>query len=754
VKCHKAAVIIGLMCRMGTGDALAGDGPIRRNAHALSQHYIVNVLQPEHVEAMVTHAQGYGARVARSWRFASNGFAIEAPEGIAVALSHDPRVAFVEEDSLVPVLLGCPATQVYPTSGCADGAVPWQLDRMDDNIYSRLDGRYTYCYTGNGVRIYVEDSGVRASHDDFALGGGQTRVLQGVSIVQDGHPATDDLASHGTAVASLAAGRKSGPAKDALIVPVRVYATGNTVPLSNLIAGLTWVRQDHVAHPGPAVLNLSISSTTSSSEQQAVRALLDAGVIVVVGAGNEGANDCGLTPQGMTDVITVGSTDRTDTIAIDSNYGACLALMAPGVGVGSGYAINDTAYDCNPGHSGTSFATGLTSGIAAVYAERYWGQSPANIRAAMIAAALPDMVHGNLRGGTPNRLLQGTCFTGPSVGAACPPVIRRRAAPHQIVVPGGSATLAVEADPPTVSYQWYKGTPGSGSAIAGATTSAIVVTPASLISYWVRVANTNGQTVDSDESTVGPCVAPSIATQPQNASPVVASAASGLSVGATGSGLAYQWFAGDSSDARNPVAGATAAVLSLHPTSSERYWVRVSGQCGTVDSVASWMPVYPQITTQPVSLTLTQGSTAKIAVEANGSYLHYTWRSGNGGAIAGAPDAPLYLTGPIDATTLIWCDVISAGATVQSYPAYLTLGVGATITSMPVTNFGSCRDVVVHTDVGADDYLWYQGARGDTSMLVQSGANELFACPSDSTTYWCRIVTGICYSDSPAVTLP
>jgi hypothetical protein len=67
------------------------------------------------------------------------------------------------------------------------------------------------------------------------------------------------------------------------------------------------------------------------------------------------------------------------------------------------------------------------------------------------------------------------------------------------------------------------------------------------------------------------------------------------------------------------------------------------------------------------------------------------------------------------------------------------------------------RPAVLNT---ADDYQWYQGARGDTSHLVASGSTALYVCPSVATQYWLRAVVwsspGVvsCYTDTNAVTLP
>lgn len=742
-----------LTCLLIAHRASGGEGRIRRKQHPIFNQYIIGVTDASALAGVRALA---GASVLRSWSYASHGFVIRGPEALAVALSRDPRVSLVEEDELSQPHLACPVTQKYPSQSCADGSLPWQLDRLDDGIYSHLDGRYVYCYTGSNVRIYVVDSGVRGTHDDFSAGNGQSRVIAGKNYLIDGS-ANEDLDGHGTIVASAAAGRRSGAAKDATVVSVRVergQSYHDVADTSRLIDALNWVNQDHDTHPGPAVVIYAREGFQSALFAQAVQALITDGIVFVASIGNSGTNGCAAPPQALPGVLTVAASTKSDALWASSSTGNCVSLVVPGSEVGAGYQINDTAYNCNPGWFGTSVAAGVAAGVAAVYMERYWGQPPANIINAMVDASLKDMLHGAV--GVQNRLIQGTCGNANTVGTACPPTVRRPIVSHQMILPGQSATLSIETAPLNNTYQWYVGnTPGSGTAIGGATASQVTVTPAVPTSYWVRMTN-GGQTEDSDTAAVSVCQAPNITRQPLNAPAVSRWYNSAVDVVATGTGLAYQWYSGDTLDMRNPVAGATSSSLVLQAFNSEKYWVRIAGTCGSADSKPGWINVYPQITAQPQPASVTYGSTAKFGVSADGTFLHYTWRSGNGAAVAGAPDAPVYLMPSLTANTSVWCDVTSGPnfATTSTYAAPATVCEGVTITSTSIFPFGLCRDIVLGTTGAADTYQWYQGPRGDTSMPVQSGSPELYACPSVQTSYWLRIVAGSCVTDSQAVLVP
>ena len=120
-----------------------------------------------------------------------------------------------------------------------DAPLLWHLDRIDQ-VDAELDGRFDRRNTGAGSVIYVMDTGVMAAHSEFA-GAVGTRVIAGFDATDSVdvgrsrctsenkalapcYETYDELAasSHGTSVASIAAGSHVGVAPGALIVSVRV----------------------------------------------------------------------------------------------------------------------------------------------------------------------------------------------------------------------------------------------------------------------------------------------------------------------------------------------------------------------------------------------------------------------------------------------------------------------------------------------------------------------------------------------------
>ena len=112
----------------------------------------------------------------------------------------------------------------------------WHLDHIDERDFE-TPGTYSYESDGSGVDIYIVDSGVMASHNEFATNDNVTTGGNFVVHLGDDAPADDpceDLqspgnewtssyyASHGTGVAASAAGWDLGVAKGARIIPVKV----------------------------------------------------------------------------------------------------------------------------------------------------------------------------------------------------------------------------------------------------------------------------------------------------------------------------------------------------------------------------------------------------------------------------------------------------------------------------------------------------------------------------------------------------
>ena len=269
-----------------------------------------------------------------------------AEDAVARALARNPQIQFAEKDSLLPAAELVPGDPRY--------ADAWHLPAVQAAEAWGLA-------TAHGVTIAILDTGVDASHPDLA-----PQLVAGWNAVNQ-TTQTSDIQGHGTKVAGAAAAATNngiGVAAvgyGAALMPVRVSnRSDGAAYLSDIANGLTWA-----ADNGADVANISYRVTDSGAVTNAARYMRNLGGLVVVAAGNDGA-DPGWADNAA--LVSVSATTPTDAKASWSNYGDYIDVAAPGAGIltttrGGGYA--------SP--SGTSFASPVAAGVAGLI----WGANPA-----------------------------------------------------------------------------------------------------------------------------------------------------------------------------------------------------------------------------------------------------------------------------------------------------------------------------------------------------------------------------------------
>jgi len=297
-------------------------------------------------------------------------------------LRRDPSVDLVEYDAPVRIMGGERITDVQHNA-------PWGLVRSshrnisvsNDFIYKKNDGE--------GVDVYVVDTGVFVEHDDF-----DGRAIFGKSFIYDGKSeyqgeVRKDDNGHGTHCAGTIAGNRYGVCKRCKIIAVKVLDHMGTGRMSGVIGGIEWSVKNAKTNKRPSVISMSLGGGFSYAMNRAVEAAVAAGVHVVVAAGNSYADSCESSPASSDKVITVGAIDHLDVMASFSNYGECVNIFAPGVNVESAWI---TGKNSSTVLSGTSMATPHVAGVVGALLSRKVERDPKKLLHILQTIASKDVV--------------------------------------------------------------------------------------------------------------------------------------------------------------------------------------------------------------------------------------------------------------------------------------------------------------------------------------------------------------------------
>lgn len=308
----------------------------------------------------------------------------------------DPRVQYVQQEG----------TKSIPTpaeEARIQGSISWGLDRIDQRDRP-LDGKFEPGTTGNGVAVYINDTGVtkipdfgeRLSTDCFS-----TIVFRGCD---DGH-------GHGTHVAGTSAGAKWGVAKEATIYSSRFLDEKGSGTDTDAIRSLDWIAAHNPGVGVRGVVNASWGGDAAPAVDAAVCRVIDSGKVFVAAAGNESQDSLNSSPANVLQAITVGAIDSGDAMASFSNFGPTVDVFAPGVAIES-----DTPAGGTVTWDGTSMATPHVVGASALYFQSHATATPADVVAGIVAGASAGKLSG-LPADTPNLLL----YVREAVAGGTPP---------------------------------------------------------------------------------------------------------------------------------------------------------------------------------------------------------------------------------------------------------------------------------------------------------------------------------------------
>jgi serine protease AprX len=348
-----------------------------------------------------------------------NGFAARVPGGEVAALRAYAGVRSVTPDGSGHLMA------VDPTLGYDTAKDEGSLSFVRDTIH--VTDAWKAGYTGKGVDVALIDSGV-ARVPGLTSG----NVIDGPDLSFESQYSDvryRDTFGHGTHMASIIAGRDAvgtatqytastgynGIAPDARIVNIKVAAADGSADVSQVIAGIDWVTQ-HAHDNGLNIRVLNLSYGTDSVQSSALDPLSYAveqawrhGITVVVAAGNDGTTRQDLADPAVDPyVIAVGADDPKNTAVAADDLVPAFAqrgtaarhvdVVAPGVHVLGLRVPNSFVDQNNPGGrvgtrfirgSGTSQATAVISGVAALLAQKYPTATPDQLKYLITAKANP-----------------------------------------------------------------------------------------------------------------------------------------------------------------------------------------------------------------------------------------------------------------------------------------------------------------------------------------------------------------------------
>lgn len=337
---------------------------------------------------------------------AFNGFAISVDDLDGLSeynaflnmLESDPDIMWIEPDFNIETPL--------PAAGSATSGqmIPWSV--------ATVGAKDSWARSGDGkgavdVDVYVLDTGV--SNDELNISNAldfRDSTLAGDAADYDGH---------GTHVAGIIGAIDDtdglvGIAPGVRIHNYKVLNDDGRTDVSVVIAAVEHLIQEKRSHPSrPMVVNMSlgedIGTETYTALDHAVQTAADAGIVVIVAAGNQAINASKVTPAHARDAITVGSYDVNGVFSTFSNFGPAIDILAPGEAIisleatrsGNGRPISMT---------GTSMATPHVAGAAALYLAHNPYATPGQVLDALLADAKDYVV------GTPSSTTNKSVWVG------------------------------------------------------------------------------------------------------------------------------------------------------------------------------------------------------------------------------------------------------------------------------------------------------------------------------------------------------
>lgn len=351
------------------------------------------------------------------------GFAATVPAGAVAQVRLSPAVASVTDDrSMTPM-----STSTLGYDAAADSGSLGLIAKV-----TGADQMWAKGYIGQGVDVALIDTGIARVPGLTTTG----KVIDGPDLSFDSQTellAHKDSFGHGTHMAGIIAGSDLDPAAGlkakafsdpnkfegiapgARLINVKVGATDGAADVSQVIAAIDWVVK-HRTDAGMNIRVINLSFGTASAQDPILDPLAYAaeaawrnGIVVVAAAGNEGTTSTTLAdPAYNPMIVAVGASDPHGTVGTDDDtvprwaqHGtlrrpvdvvapgvSVIGLRVPGSFVDSAVTTGKIGTRFQRG-SGTSQATAVVSGLAALILSKFPTLNPDTVKAFLKGNALP-----------------------------------------------------------------------------------------------------------------------------------------------------------------------------------------------------------------------------------------------------------------------------------------------------------------------------------------------------------------------------
>ncbi|KAI5918257.1 peptidase S8/S53 domain-containing protein [Camillea tinctor] len=343
-----------------TASTVLAIAPIVNQDHPdlIDNNYIVVMkkgVDPEDIQAHYTSVKATSAKLTSGMRgfvkhfqvHTFNAYHLECDNYMLEDIRGHELVDYIAQDSRMTIsapipketILGLPPLRPRNDSQTS----PWGLGRISHRL--------------PGITNYV-------TGDWNEFGG---RAIWGTTTIDN--ESDSDNQGHGTATASIVGGNSVGVDKNTLLIAVKVLGSDGAGAGSSCIAGIDWAVKDakNENAMSRSVINMSLRGGFDQATNDAIASAAEAGMVVVVAAGNENDDACNGSPSSAPDAITVAAIDEQDNRSSYSSWGRCVNIFAPGDNINTASFDGDDTYT-SP--SGTSVSAPHVAGIVTLLRAR------------------------------------------------------------------------------------------------------------------------------------------------------------------------------------------------------------------------------------------------------------------------------------------------------------------------------------------------------------------------------------------------